>query len=43
MNLVHKAAAKGDRICLITENLDLMAKQYGLNMDYSEELDDNDI
>ena len=43
INLVKDAAIKGDTICLQTMWLDAQAKQLGIDMDYSEELDEEDL
>lgn len=43
MNLVRRQAERGDPLALQTMWLDAQARAMGLNMDYAEELDDEDI
>ncbi len=43
MELVRQAAIKGNQICLQTMWLDAEARQMGINMDYDENLTDEDL
>lgn len=41
--LIRKMAQRGNRTCQMSENLDTLAKSFGIDSRYTEELDDEDI
>ena len=43
MDLVRRQAERGDSLALQTMWLDAQARAMGLNMDYAEELDEDDL
>lgn len=43
MELVKDQAIKGDKICLQTMWLDTQAKSMGIDMNYDENLDEDDL
>ena len=43
MKLVGERAIQGDPLCLQTMWLDAQARAMGINMDYAEDLDDEDL
>lgn len=40
---IHQAATNGNRICLESERLFLEAKLMGIDVTYTEDLDDDDL
>lgn len=41
--VIRKSAAKGNKLALMAENLDLEARKMGINSDYIEDLDSEDF
>lgn len=41
--LIAAAARRGNRTCQMSMNLDSLARQYGVDVNYSEDLDEEDM
>ncbi len=40
---IAEAATRGNKICQESERMDALAKSYGIDVTYSEDLDDDDM
>ncbi len=40
---IREGAIRGNRLCMASESLDALAREYGIDATYSEDLDEDDM